>query len=148
MISKSGVHLPDTTYGGNPIAWKNADDSDEELRRLRAENANLRKYIERKQDLQHFARLVDENAKVGREAGCSRKANAQAWDRGNRVTNEELYHRVTSEMFFNRAVMSAMAALVLFAVIGERRDVMLYLMLYAAYCLVRSLEEWVRGSDE
>jgi len=64
------------------------------------------------------------------------------------VTNEELYHRVTSEMFFNRAVMSAMAALVLFAIIGERRDVMLYLMLYAAYCLVRSLEEWVRGSDE
>lgn len=64
------------------------------------------------------------------------------------MTSNELYYRVKSEMLFNRAVMSVMAALVLFAVIGERRDVMLYLMLYAAYCLVRSLEEWVRGSDE
>ena len=45
MISKSGVHLPDTTYGGNPIAWKNADDSDEGLRRIRDENAKLRELV-------------------------------------------------------------------------------------------------------
>ena len=47
MISKSGVHLPNTTYGGNPIAWKDADDSDEELRQLRAENAKLRELMAR-----------------------------------------------------------------------------------------------------
>lgn len=63
------------------------------------------------------------------------------------MSAEEMYRKIKSEMLFNRAVMSIMAALILFAVIGERRDVMLYLMLYAAYNLVRSLEEWVRGSD-
>lgn len=63
------------------------------------------------------------------------------------MTNEELYHRVTSEMYFNRAVMSVMAALVLFAVIGECRDVILYLVLYAALSLARSFEEYMRGSN-
>ena len=51
MISKSGVHLPDTTYGGNPIAWKNADDSDEGLRRIRDENAKLRELVRELREL-------------------------------------------------------------------------------------------------
>lgn len=64
------------------------------------------------------------------------------------MTNEELYHRLRSEVFFQRAVMLVVAALVLFAVIGERRDVMLYLLLYATFSLVRSFEEWMRGDAE
>lgn len=35
-----------------------------DLEDARAENANLREYIERKRDLMHFARLVDENSKL------------------------------------------------------------------------------------
>ena len=35
-----------------------------EILRLVGENANLREYIERKQDLQNFARLVTENSKL------------------------------------------------------------------------------------
>lgn len=41
------------------VAQREAD-----LEDARAENAKLREYIERKRDLMHFARLVDENSKL------------------------------------------------------------------------------------
>lgn len=64
------------------------------------------------------------------------------------MSAEELYRKIKSEMLFNRAVMSIMAALVVsYIKSGESKSVFMYLMLYAAYSLVRSLEEWVRGSD-
>lgn len=40
----------------------------ERMNVLAAENAKLREYIERKQNLQHFARLVDENSKLRKYA--------------------------------------------------------------------------------
>lgn len=64
------------------------------------------------------------------------------------MTNEELYHRVTSEMLFNRAVMSVMAALVVFGARAEEpRCIFWYLVLYAAYNTARSFEEYMRGSN-
>ncbi len=36
----------------------------ERMGELETQNANLREYIERKRDLQDFARLVDENSKL------------------------------------------------------------------------------------
>ena len=45
MINGNGVHLPDTTYGGNPINWNCSSDSDDSLQRLKAENAKLRELV-------------------------------------------------------------------------------------------------------
>ena len=45
MISRNGVHLPDTTYGGNPIDWNCSSDSDDSLQRLEAENRKLRELV-------------------------------------------------------------------------------------------------------
>lgn len=46
MISaRTGVHLPDTTYGGTPIDWNYADNSKNELQQLRADNAKLRELV-------------------------------------------------------------------------------------------------------
>ena len=47
MINGNGVHLPDTTYGGNPINWNCSSDSDDSLQRLKAENAKLRELVAR-----------------------------------------------------------------------------------------------------
>ena len=45
MINRNGVHLPDTTYGGNPIDWNCSSDSDDSPQRLKAENAKLRELV-------------------------------------------------------------------------------------------------------
>lgn len=45
MINRNGVHLPDTTYGGNTIDWNCSSDSDDILQRLTAENAKLRELM-------------------------------------------------------------------------------------------------------
>jgi len=45
VINRNGVHLPDTTYGGNPIDWNCSSDSDDSQQRLKAENAKLREEI-------------------------------------------------------------------------------------------------------
>ena len=45
MINGNGVHLPDTTYGGNPINWNCSSDSDDSLQRLKAENAKMRELV-------------------------------------------------------------------------------------------------------
>lgn len=48
MISaRTGVHLPDTTYGGTPIDWNCADNLKNELQQLRADNAKLRELTKR-----------------------------------------------------------------------------------------------------
>ena len=56
---------------------------------MQAENAKLREYIERKRDLQHFARLVDENSKLrnlvrellsGYACGRGRLCDECSWD--------------------------------------------------------------------
>lgn len=65
------------------------------------------------------------------------------------MSAEELYRKIKSEMLFNRAVMSVMAALFVSRVGGgETKDAFWCLVLYGVYSLARSLEEWVRGSDE
>lgn len=58
--------------------------------------------------------------------------------------NDELYHKLSSELYFNRAVMSFMAAVLLFSTIGKR-DVVAYFGLYALVCLIKSALEYVRG---
>lgn len=58
--------------------------------------------------------------------------------------NDELYHKLSSELYFNRAVMSFMAAMLLFSTIGKR-DVVAYFGLYALVCLIRSASEYVRS---
>jgi len=58
--------------------------------------------------------------------------------------NDELYHKLLSELYFNRAVMSFMAAVLLFSTIGKR-DVVAYFGLYALVCLIKSALEYVRG---
>lgn len=60
------------------------------------------------------------------------------------MDNEELYHKLLSELYFNRAVMSFMAAVLLFSTIGKR-DVVAYFGLYALVCLIKSALEYVRG---
>ena len=47
MINRNGVHLPDTTYDGDPIDWNCSSDSDDNLQRLKAENAKLRELVRR-----------------------------------------------------------------------------------------------------
>lgn len=42
----------------------NAEDAIEQVRRLQAENENMRKYIERKEHLANVVRLIDENSKL------------------------------------------------------------------------------------
>lgn len=58
--------------------------------------------------------------------------------------NDELYHKLSSELYFNRAVMSFMAAMLLFSTIGKR-DVVAYFGLYALVCLIKSALEYVRS---
>ena len=62
------------------------------------------------------------------------------------IDNEALYHLMKSEMLFSRAVVSFMAALVMYCGEYNRRDVMMYLILYASYNLARSFHEYVEGS--
>lgn len=64
------------------------------------------------------------------------------------MTSDELYHKIKSEMLFNRAVMSVMAALVVSGTrTDEPRDIFWYLVLYFAYNVARSFEEYMRGSN-
>lgn len=60
------------------------------------------------------------------------------------MDNDELYHKIVSELLFSRAVMSFVSMLVLFAVVGKK-DVVAYLGLYAALCLVKSCVEHTKG---
>lgn len=64
------------------------------------------------------------------------------------MTSDKLYYRVKSEMLFNRAVMSVMAALVVSGTRAEEpKCIFWYLVLYAAYNTARSFEEYMRGSN-
>lgn len=60
------------------------------------------------------------------------------------MSNEELYHKIVSELLLNRAVAAFIAAFVVFAVINER-GVAAFFGTYAVLCLVKSCVEYTRG---
>lgn len=62
------------------------------------------------------------------------------------MTNEELYHKLSSELYFNRAVMSFMAAVLIFSILGKGDVGGTYFGLYALICLMKSALEYVRGN--
>lgn len=60
------------------------------------------------------------------------------------MTNDELYHRISSRLYLNRSFTSLATALLLFAVIGEK-DVVIYFWLYSLICLTESVFEYRCG---
>lgn len=58
--------------------------------------------------------------------------------------NDELYHKLYSELAFNRAVMSFMAALLMHAVDGPRKATS-FLCFYGVLCMAKSATEWIRA---
>lgn len=60
------------------------------------------------------------------------------------MSNEELYHKVVSEVLFSRAVTAFIAAFVVFAVISDR-GVAAFFGFYAVLCLIKSCVEYTKG---
>lgn len=87
MIStRTGVHLPDTTYGGTPIGWNCANNSNSELQqlRLRADNAKLRELLLYIADMLgkniNLRELCEENANLRAENARLRKLLLDVWN--------------------------------------------------------------------
>lgn len=57
------------------------------------------------------------------------------------MTNDELYHKISSRLYLNRSFTSLATALLLFAVIGKK-DVVIYFWLYSLICLTESIAEY------
>ena len=60
------------------------------------------------------------------------------------MTNDELYHKISSMLYMNRFLTSLATAFLLFAIIGKK-DMVIYFLLYSLICLVKSIFEYGAG---